>query len=111
MKSKETENKNNDAGLYPTAEELIAQNQAKQSIYKKIWFYLTCWRPVTKYELTKREFAWLKVGVTCLNNHVMIEKVITNMNRIVVQLQSSGMMKENQEVDNKEKKDREGMYQ
>ena len=91
MKSKEIENKS----CCPTASEVIAKyNKEKHKVskIKRIWFYLTCWRPITKYELARRERAWLKVGFACLNNHAAIEKIVMNLNEIIVSLQEKGLL-------------------
>jgi hypothetical protein len=90
-----------------SANEIIAENAAKRPILKKIWFWLTCWRPITKYELAKREQAWLKVGIAVVNNYNAIQMIIKNMNRIVLQMQSTGMIHPGQPQEDENKKDGE----
>lgn len=75
------------------AEALINANKKKLSLWKKIWFWLTCWRPITKYELARREQAWLRVGVAVLNNYNTIQRMITNVNNVIMTLHKAGLIK------------------
>jgi hypothetical protein len=111
MKSEEVEKKNEECKKCLTAEEMIAQRKAKIGTFKRVWFWLTCWRPLTKYEMAKKEEIWLRVGLAVLNNHRAIESIIKNLNGLALELQSKGVIDTSQKTETKkEEKNRDVMF-
>lgn len=56
----------------------------------RIWFWLTCWRPITKYELARTNKAWVQISIGVINNYRMIEGIINNLNQVVAVLRKDG---------------------
>lgn len=73
-------------------DELVDPTNQEVSLKAKVWFWLTCWRPVTKYELASSNQAWLKMGMAILQNHKRVEDIILNMNTIVRILVKKGIL-------------------
>jgi len=46
---------------------------------KRIWFWLTCWRPVTKYEYVKLWEFLMKFGMAVNKDHVRFQKDIETL--------------------------------
>jgi len=58
---------------------------------KKAWQYLTCWRPLTKYEGGKFASMILKLSEVILNMERIQKKLIKNNNIIMQQIQGHQM--------------------
>jgi hypothetical protein len=86
---------------YINADDLISKANKQKSLPERIWFLLTCWRPITKYEMRKNNEAWLKVGVAAINNYRDIQMIIINLNNIIVALRDAGLVK-SEDIKNQE---------
>jgi len=103
----------NNEGNAVIAEEILNGLYSKKlPLRKKIWFFLTCWRPVTKYEMAKLSNGWIRTSIAVVNNYQQIQRVIDNMNKIVTYLsnEKQGMNNENTKDENKDKKDGDIMF-
>ena len=58
---------------------------------KRVWQYLTCWRPLTKYEGGKFSFMILKLSEAILNMEKIQKKLVKNNNMIMQQIQGHQM--------------------
>ncbi len=76
---------------------------AKPSLLKRVWFWLTCWRPITKYEFTqlKGNLITILEGMRegDLQHYTTERQIIEEMKRIV-----------EMKIQNKNDKDDSGMF-
>jgi len=68
---------------------------------KKIWFWLTCWRPVTKYEYVKLWEVFMKFGLAVEKDHIKFNNDIEALKQ---QVGIKETKKENENIDR-------GMYE
>lgn len=61
----------------------------KPTKIQKIWFYLTCWRPITKYELSKAIVQLMKASNTAISNFNAINEVASCHNKLVKEIKIS----------------------
>jgi hypothetical protein len=55
----------------------------KASKIRKIWFWLTCWRPTTKYEYVKIWEFLMKFGMAIEKDHMKFHNDIQTLNKRV----------------------------
>jgi hypothetical protein len=59
--------------------EVRKMQMIKASRKKRFWFWLTCWRPCTKYEYTKLWEFLLKFGNAVEKDHMRFQKDIMTL--------------------------------
>ena len=57
----------------------------RASLKKRIWFWLTCWRPVTKYEYVKHMEFFMKFAMAVNKDHVNFQKDIQALKKVVAE--------------------------
>ena len=67
--------------------------------WKMIWYYLTCWRPLIKYESRKYNIMIMRLSQAVVNLKVTQEKVVKNNNIMVRQLEGQHIAKEMKKED------------
>jgi hypothetical protein len=108
----ENQSVNNENDALIAAEEILNELHKKLPLRKKIWFFLTCWRPVTKYEMARLSNGWVRTSIAVVNNYQQIQRVIDNMNKIVTYLsnEKQGMSNGSTKDEDKDKKDGDMMF-
>lgn len=71
---------------------------------QKIWYYLTCWRPLTKAEGKKFSFMCLKLSEMILNLDRIQKILIKNNNLMLKQLSGQMVAKDMQTGEKKDNK-------
>lgn len=64
----------------------------KLALRKEVWFFLTCWRPLFKYETRKYNIMIIRLSQAIINLKVVQEKLIKNNNAMMQQLQGRAMV-------------------
>ena len=57
----------------------------RASLKKRIWFYLTCWLPVTRYKFTKNMEFFMKFAVAVNKDHMNFQKDIQALKKVVAE--------------------------
>lgn len=62
--------------------------------WKKVYFWLTCWRPLTKYESKKYDVMIIRLGRAMVNLYQKQEMLVKNNNMIMQQLSGQQVVKQ-----------------
>lgn len=74
--------------------EMQKSEEAKKTLKQRIKFWLTCWIPVTRYTLSKRDAAFVRLSYGVVNIHKMQARTIGEVNSIALHMQGEAFVKE-----------------
>lgn len=61
----------------------MIQKQTRKDRIIRVWFWLTCWRPVTKYEMGKMYQTFIKFGMAVEKDHIRFNDNLILLNKQV----------------------------
>lgn len=74
------------------ADAILGKPEMKHPKLKLLWFWLTCWRPITKYEIAKQSDSFMKLCGAVINNYNNLHRLSQQMQKMLALLAAKGVI-------------------